>query len=131
MTTFRMLLCTLVILAVGSFSQAQAVPPPKAPTVVLTWDALPAAVSFNVWRWTAGQNGFAKVNVTPVVSPATGTPTFSDTTGVLGTKYSYYVTAVNTAGESAPSAQVDVTVIVPVSIPGIPTGLKVTVIVTQ
>jgi fibronectin type 3 domain-containing protein len=94
-------------------------------TVTVSWNPEPG-VTFNVYRWSTGQNGFAKLNAAPIT-----TLTYNDTTAVLGTAYSYKVSAVNSAGESAQSVEADITVSVPVTIPGVPTGVKVTVVITN
>lgn len=85
--------------------------PPNAPTqmlvessqtVILSWDAVSGATDYHVWRSTnfggpydaaistAGSNSYTDTNVSITNS----------------TRYYYYVTAVNGAGESAPSATV-------------------------
>jgi pectin methylesterase-like acyl-CoA thioesterase/lysophospholipase L1-like esterase len=60
-------------------------------TVDLSWSAVPDVdvAGYDVWRATAGGD-FAKLTATPVTSPA-----YTDTTGTVGTAYSYVVTAVD------------------------------------
>lgn len=122
------LLCiaALLLVATGS-SFAQTVTPPVTQPVTLAWLEATPSVTFNIYRWDKSQvTGFTKINATPVT-----TLTYTDTTAVVGTMYAYKVSAVNSAGESAQSAEADITVSVPVTIPGVPTGLKVTVVITN
>jgi hypothetical protein len=95
-------------------------------TVRITWQDTTVSATFNVWRWNTGQNGFVKLNSTPIAAM-----TYDDTTAVLGTAYSYKVSAVSAAGESAQSAEADITVSLPIVVPAIPTNLKVTVVITN
>jgi hypothetical protein len=70
--------------------------------VSLSWGAVAGATSYNIYRsTTAGQPGSS-------VGTSTNT-SFVDTTAVNGTSYFYQVTAVNSAGEGAPSTQATVT----------------------
>lgn len=120
----------LVLAGAAGAAFAQTVTPPPTPVtqaVTLTWQETTPGVTFNIYRWDKTQvNGFQKINSAPVT-----TPTYTDTTAVVGTSYAYKVSAVNSAGESAQSAEADITVTVPVTIPGVPTGLKVTVVITN
>ena len=68
--------------------------------VYLTWNAVPGASTYTVKRSTTSGTGF-----TPIATGLTG-PTHFDFGVNSGTTYYYVVTAVNAAGESAPSAQV-------------------------
>lgn len=87
-------------------------------SVTLNWDAPVAGqtvASYNVKRATAQSGPYTIV----------GTPTahlFVDNTNLVeGTTYWYEVTAVNSAGESAPSAAVSAAI--PFLVPSAPTGL--------
>src|SRR5207302_6343873 len=90
------------------------VPQPTAPTgvaasagsapvqVVVTWNPVPGAASYNLYRGAAsGGEGF-------YAGPIAGL-SFNDTAVKPGTTYFYTVTAVNAAGESARSAEVSAT----------------------
>jgi predicted phage tail protein len=103
--------------------------PPSAPTGVTTtvvsptqvnvsWSAVTGAVSYNIyWSTTTG------------VTPATGTlianatSPYSHTGRTASTTYFYVVTAVNAAGESAPSAQASATTTATPMPPAAPTGV--------
>jgi endoglucanase len=88
--------------------------------VTLAWTASSGAASYNVFRaTTAGGEG-----TTPYQSGITAT-TYADTSVVNGTNYYYKVSAVNTVGTSAQSAEVSATP-VGVSIPAAPTELAAT-----
>lgn len=87
--------------------------------VSLTWSASTGATSYNVKRATTSGGPY-----TTVGSPTT--PSFTNTGLVDGTKYFYVVSAVNTAGESANSAEVNATPAVPVTPPATPAGLTAT-----
>jgi len=85
--------------------------PPAAPAnlsatpldsqVDLTWDASAGADTYTVYRGTGG-------NYNPVASGLSDT-SYSDSAVTNGTTYYYYVTAVNTNGESEASNQVSAT----------------------
>jgi len=109
-------------------SQATATPTtpvtiPAAPTglqatagnaqVSLTWSASTGATSYNVKRSTTSGGPYTKIS-----SPSTTSYTDTDLTN--GTPYYYVVTAVNSAGESNPSAQATAT----------PTGTQPNVTIT-
>jgi cellulose 1,4-beta-cellobiosidase len=89
-------------------------PPPVAPTglaatagdakVDLRWTAVTGATTYNVYRAT-GAGALARIG-SP--TPATGT-TFTDSTAVNGTAYTYAVRAVNENGESVNSNTVTAT----------------------
>ncbi len=64
--------------------------------VTLSWNASPGATSYNLYRGTAPGAEAA----TPYQTGLTGT-SFTDTSSAAGTTYSYRLTAVNAAGESA------------------------------
>lgn len=101
--------------------------PPAAPTgltavpgngqVVLNWSASAGALSYTVQRRTLPGGAFAAV--------ATGVaPTsYTDATVVNGTPYAYVVTALNEAGESAPSEEAPAT---PAAPPAAPANLTAT-----
>ncbi len=82
--------------------------------------------------WTApADNGGAAIteykiyrNGRPIMSVSATQPWFNDTDVKNGVTYSYYVTAVNTVGESEKSAVVNAT---PMSVPGAPQNIKVAV----
>ncbi|OPH61731.1 hypothetical protein BC351_00375 [Paenibacillus ferrarius] len=78
--------------------------------VTLNWTAVSGATSYNVYR------GGTKVS-----NPATNTIT--DNGLINGTAYSYTVSAVNSAGESAQSSAINSTPLL--AIPATPTGLTV------
>ncbi|MBB6730942.1 S-layer homology domain-containing protein [Cohnella zeiphila] len=66
----------------------------------LAWDAVPGADGYNVYRSDSGEEGsFVRLNESPLNSNE-----FHDTELASNRNYQYYVTAVNAAGESAPSA---------------------------
>ena len=72
--------------------------------VTLSWSASPGATSYSVFRGTAsGAEGS-----TPIVQGLTGT-TYVDSAVTAGTKYFYFVNAVNSAGSSAASVEVSAT----------------------
>ncbi len=85
--------------------------PPAAPTGLtaafyptgntLSWSSVTGATSYNLYRGTSS-GGEAKI-VTGATSP------YNDTSGTLGTKYYYTVTAVGFGGESLQSSEVNIT----------------------
>jgi fibronectin type 3 domain-containing protein len=94
---------------------------------LVTWQEATPGTTFNVYRWDKSQvAGFTKINAAPIT-----TLSYNDTTAVAGVAYAYKVTAFNSSGESAQSAEVDITVSVPVIVPAVPTNLKVTVVITN
>ena len=84
--------------------------------VSLTWSASTGATSYNVKRATTSGGPYATVG-------SATTTSFTNTGLVDGTKYFYVVAAVNTAGESANSAEVNATPAAPVTPPAAPAGL--------
>jgi fibronectin type 3 domain-containing protein len=87
--------------------------------VSLSWTASTGATSYNVKRSTASGGPYATI-----ASPAI--TSFADTTVTNGTKYFYVVSAVDSGGESANSAEVNGTPVAPVQSPPTPTGLAAT-----
>jgi hypothetical protein len=98
----------LFLQACGGSSSSGGGSAPTAPTgltatagnmqVSLSWSASSGATSYNVERGTASGGPYTTVN-----SPST--ITYVDTGLTNGTTYYYVVTAVNSAGQSAPSSQ--------------------------
>ena len=102
-------------------AQVSATPaaPPGAPTnvtatagnaqVTLSWTAVSGATGYNVKRSTTSGGPYTTVgpNVTPT--------SFTDSGLTNGTTYYYVVSALNAGGESANSAQVSATPVVPLS----------------
>jgi fibronectin type 3 domain-containing protein len=107
-------------------AQAQ---PPAVPTglaataanaqVTLTWSASTGATSYHVKRSTMSGGPYAQV-----AAPAA--TNFADTGLTNGTTYFYVVSALDTAGESANSAQASATPVAPTQAPAVPTGLQAT-----
>jgi len=61
--------------------------------VVLTWDAVPNATSYEVWRYTTNVWDAAER-----LSKGIVTPTYDDTTGTIDVNYAYWVAACNSNG---------------------------------
>jgi fibronectin type 3 domain-containing protein len=78
--------------------------------LTLSWTASTGATGYNVYRGTISGSESA----TPIATGVTGT-SFTDTSASNGTTYYYEVTATNTAGESARSAEVSATPKAPTS----------------
>ncbi len=103
-------------------------PPPAVPTglaatagnmqVALSWTASSGATSYHVKRSTTSGSE------TQIATPASAN--FTDMGLTNGTKYYYLVSAVNSAGESANSAEVSATPTAPITPPAVPTGLQAT-----
>ena len=87
--------------------------------VVLTWNSTSNATSYNVNRSTMTGGPY-----TQIATPSATTLTDSSLTN--GTKYFYVVSATNSAGTSANSAEISATPTPPVAIPAAPTGLQAT-----
>ena len=110
-------------------SATPASPAPAAPTgpaatpgnaqVTLTWTASTGAASYHVKRATTTGGPY-----TQIANPTT--TNYTDTSVTNGTKYFYVVSAVNTSGESANSAEASATPTAVVQIPPVPTGLTAT-----
>src|SRR5271165_556768 len=102
---------------------------PSAPTglaanagnaqVSLTWNASAGATSYHVKRATVSGGPYIQI-VAPI------SPSYTDTGLTNGTKYLYVVSAVNSAGESASSAEANATPAAPMMIPPVPTQLAAT-----
>ena len=109
-------------------------PPPSAPSglqatagntqVSLTWTASTGATSYHVKRSTANGGPYTQVSAPTAANS-------SDTGLTNGTTYYYVVSALNTASESANSAQASATPVAPVTPPAAPTGLQATAGNTQ
>jgi fibronectin type 3 domain-containing protein len=85
--------------------------------VVLNWTASSSATAYSVKRSIATGGPYAQIS-TPTV------PNFTDTGLTNGTKYFYVVSASNSVGQSANSAEVNATPVLPA--PATPTGLAAT-----
>lgn len=115
--------------AQASATPAAPLTPPTAPTglqatagntqVSLEWSASAGATSYHVKRATINGGPYTQV------SAPTGT-NFTDTGLTNGTAYFYVVSALNSAGESANSAQASATPVAPATPPAAPTGLQAT-----
>lgn len=89
----------------------------NAMSVVLDWDALTSAESYNVYRITRATNKFELVGTT-------AKNTYTDSTVIPKGSYSYIVSAVNSFGESKLSYLINVDTLVAPKIPIAPTGIK-------
>ena len=87
--------------------------------VSLAWNAATGATSYHVKRATVSGGPY-----TQIAAPTTAS--FTDTGLTNGTKYFYVVSALNSAGESANSAEANATPVAPVTIPAVPSGLVAT-----
>jgi fibronectin type 3 domain-containing protein len=87
--------------------------------VSLAWAASNGATSYHVKRATVTGGPYTQIG-------APTSPSYTDTGLTNGTKYFYVVSALNSAGESANSAEVNATPPLPVTIPSAPTGLAAT-----
>ena len=107
-------------------------PPPSAPatptglaatagnaTVALSWSASTGATSYHVKRATTSGGPY-----TQVAAPTS--TSYTDSSLTNGTTYYYVVSALDSAGESANSAQVSAAPAAPAMIPATPTGLAAT-----
>src|ERR1700690_3583300 len=87
--------------------------------VSLSWSASTGATSYHLKRSTASGGPYAQIS-------APASTSFTDIGLTNGTKYFYVVSAVNSAGESANSAQASATPTAPLPPPALPTGLSAT-----
>jgi fibronectin type 3 domain-containing protein len=87
--------------------------------VVLTWTASAGATNYHVKRATVSGGPYTQVAAPPA-------PNFADSGVTNGTKYFYVVSAVDSAGESANSAEASATPSAPITIPAEPMGLSAT-----
>ena len=109
-------------------SATPVLPPPATPTglaatagnaqVSLTWTASSAATSYHVKRSTSSGAE------TQIAAPSSTSYTDGGLTN--GAKYFYVVSAVNSGGESANSAEVSAAPVAPVNPPATPAGLQAT-----
>jgi fibronectin type 3 domain-containing protein len=109
-------------------SATPALPAPAAPSglaaaagnaqVALTWNASNGAASYQVKRSTTSGAE------TQISAPTSNS--YTDTGLTNGTKYFYVVSAVNSGGDSANSAEVSATPNAPATTPATPTGLQAT-----
>jgi Tc toxin complex TcA C-terminal TcB-binding domain/Neuraminidase-like domain/Salmonella virulence plasmid 28.1kDa A protein len=104
---------------------------PSAPTgvsatpgdalVTIGWNVVPGATSYNLyWSTLPGLTTTTGTKITGVGDP------FTHMALVNGTMLYYILTAVNSAGESAPSSQVSATPIEYATVPPAPTGVSAT-----
>jgi fibronectin type 3 domain-containing protein len=95
---------------------------PGTNQVTLSWSAASGASSYNIyWSTTSGVTIANGTKIANVTSPAVHSGLNASTS------YHYIVTAVNSAGESSPSAQVSATTLPPTpSVPSAPTGVIAT-----
>ncbi|MDA8412856.1 MAG: DUF5666 domain-containing protein [Desulfobacteraceae bacterium] len=94
--------------AVGGFNQ-----------VTLSWNGVSSATSYNLyWSTTTGVTPATGTKISNVTSP------YVHTGRTAATTYFYIVTAVNSVGESAPSAQVSATTSSAPTIPAAPIGVS-------
>ena len=85
--------------------------------VALMWNSVSGAASYNVKRSTVTGGPYMQI-----ANPTT--TSFSDTGVTNGTTYFYVVSALNSSGESANSAQASATPVAAVSVPSVPAGLS-------
>src|SRR5208283_6041084 len=84
--------------------------------VNLSWAAVSGSTSYHVKRATTGGGPYTQVAVPTSAS-------FIDSGLTNGTTYYYVVSAVNSAGESANSAQASAEPVAPAQVPTVPVGL--------
>lgn len=112
------LIFALMVLAVLAWMGTDTLHAQSGHAIVLTWSAPTtggAPTTYNILRGTTsgGETALASVPASQL--------TYSDASGVGGTKYFYEVTAQNAAGTSAPSNEASATFFL--AAPGAPTGL--------
>ena len=133
LTRFSLLLSSTVLLpwlagCGGYVSSSRSGSAPLAPTALaaaaanaqvnLTWNTSSGAAGYYVKR--SASSG----SETQIAAPST--TAYTDNAVSNGTKYYYLVSAVNSAGESANSAEVSATPTAPITPPAVPTGLQAT-----
>lgn len=119
------------VLMATKISMEGAVPPttvPGAPVasavggvnqVTVSWNGVSGATSYNIyWSTTPGVTPANGTKITNVPSP------YVHPQLTAGTTYYYVVTAVNSVGESAPSAQISAMATAAATIPGAPIGVS-------
>lgn len=94
--------------------------PNSSTSVALTWDTDPSATGYNVYAATSAPGPYAKLDASPV--PAT---TYTASSLTSSTTYYFYVTGVNSSGESGASNTVSATTPL-LSTMSAPTGLVAT-----
>jgi fibronectin type 3 domain-containing protein len=87
------LLLAIVVLILGLPRGAQTAP---SHNITLTWAAVPGGVAYNVYRVTT--SGTELNSTANQIATRINVLTFTDITGVGGTKYFYEVTAVDAGG---------------------------------
>src|ERR1700722_974764 len=87
--------------------------------VNLTWNASSSATAYYVKRSTTTGGPYTQI-------AAPSTTSYADNSVTNGTKYYYVVSAYNSYGQSANSAEVSATPIAPATPPAAPTGLQAT-----
>ena len=115
---------TVLLLVLAIFAIAQ-----PHPSASLAWNWSQGtgdpATGFHVQRATTPGGPYTVVGTVPSTATAVEALTYLDTAVTAGATYYYVVTAYNTAGDSAKSAEVACTL--PFQIPGSPTNLSGTV----
>ena len=115
---FGKLVFTALLLAISVGAQVQH-------SIKITWNTYvqgsDLATGFNVYRATVTGGPYTKLNAAPLPVSSTS---YTDTSGVGGTKYFYVVTSVDAAGfDSAFSAEANATFLVN---PAVPQGVIAT-----
>jgi fibronectin type 3 domain-containing protein len=94
---------TVLVLAAAAISQQI----PHGVTLTWAWAGV-GPTTFNVYRATA-----SGAEAKPALASGLASPTYTDGTAVIGTKYFYTVTATAGGVESAPSAEVGAQIVQP------------------